>query len=574
MCESRRLISTLVTTARLLVARTSPMRVFVAALVTLAVVAVSPAWSRGGGHDASGKASTAPSRAVVATVLSRPIYADQLEPSPREMRDVPRDTSAEARARRLETLIVAPLQKRFCIEHGCRAAHEEIQAFVELMADAATNVGAHPQAGQSKDGRDAGAPTALDARQQARLRRMARDFVATWEFHKALQEKYGGEVIGQVLGPNAVGARRQWLEEEEANGRFKIFTPELRSAFYGAVSGYGGRRMSPEEAAEAFAHPPWLAAHGVTRDVMDFQQDIPTPSGKEGENRPHPAPTVEKRPVQTGLDDIRARCRAYGTALEDQTRGIEAYEEAYFAAGDAKAALDKCGCGPDDPGCKREERCKQAAKTSEQADAALRKADLANKAADTVTVSARQNVLDAAGTDDAAKGEAETCLRELDPLVDRRMMAVQHMIAHIRERTLALHGSTFEGYVEPAPKCGDSSTAVSYRGGNYESHRFCVPFVEQRDVGNCSAAGAGTVTRENLQKRIADTLRTLCPICRPCGSTLPVVTIPNDVVLVLPANGKPVGYCCLPPDVATSTNSTTFQLKCIMAPSCAPSLTP
>ncbi len=39
---------------------------------------------------------------------------------------------------------------------------------------------------------------------------------------------------------------------------------------------------------------------------------------------------------------------------------------------------------------------------------------------------------------------------------------------------------------------------------------------------------------------------TTCPICRPCGSTLPGVTIPNDVVLVLPANGKPGGYCCLP----------------------------
>src|SRR6266403_2852500 len=39
---------------------------------------------------------------------------------------------------------------------------------------------------------------------------------------------------------------------------------------------------------------------------------------------------------------------------------------------------------------------------------------------------------------------------------------------------------------------------------------------------------------------------TTCPICRPCGSTLPWVTIPNDVDLVLPANGKPGGYCCLP----------------------------
>ena len=35
----------------------------------------------------------------------------------------------------------------------------------------------------------------------------------------------------------------------------------LRDAFYKTVSGYGGRSVSPEEAREAFAHPPWEPTH-------------------------------------------------------------------------------------------------------------------------------------------------------------------------------------------------------------------------------------------------------------------------------------------------------------------------
>jgi hypothetical protein len=86
---------------------------------------------------------------------------------------------------------------------------------------------------------------------------MARDWVATWKFHKALHEKYGGEVIMQVTGPNAVGARRKWLEDEEAQGHFHIFAPDLRVAFFDAVSAYGGRPISAEDAGKVFDQPPW-----------------------------------------------------------------------------------------------------------------------------------------------------------------------------------------------------------------------------------------------------------------------------------------------------------------------------
>lgn len=117
------------------------------------------------------------SRTIVATVLGDPIYADQLESSPGE------DPKANLRGRRLERVIVAPLQRRFCVTHDCEPSAEQIRAFVDGMA---SENDSEPLDGE-----------------------IAHDFVGTWKFHKALYEKYGGAVIWQVLGPNAVGARRK-----------------------------------------------------------------------------------------------------------------------------------------------------------------------------------------------------------------------------------------------------------------------------------------------------------------------------------------------------------------------------
>jgi len=86
---------------------------------------------------------------------------------------------------------------------------------------------------------------------------MTRSWVGGWKFHRELYAKYGGKVISQVMGPNAVGARRRWLEDEEAKGSFHIAAPALRKAFYKAVSGYGGGTISHKEATEAFNNPPW-----------------------------------------------------------------------------------------------------------------------------------------------------------------------------------------------------------------------------------------------------------------------------------------------------------------------------
>ncbi len=190
-------------------------------------------------------AAPADSRTVVATVLSHPIYAHQIEPSSQELREHEGADSIEQlreqlRGRHMEARIVGPLQRRFCAQHGgCEATEAEIRAMLDTGGA----------------GREHAVRQDVARVERKVIRDGIRDFIGGWKFHRALYQQYGGEVIWQVLGPNAVGAYRRWLEEEEAHGHFRIETPELRAAFFKAVSGYGGRGIPSGE--DPFAHPPW-----------------------------------------------------------------------------------------------------------------------------------------------------------------------------------------------------------------------------------------------------------------------------------------------------------------------------
>ena len=185
---------------------------------------------------------------VVARVLSIRIRAKDLDPPPGTPRNAgfssDADWTAHVRARQLEGRIVEPLRKEFCREHHCELSPEDTSKILHQL-----KAGDHASA----DARAAAAE--LDTPQ---AREMFLQAMANWKFHKALYERYGGEVISQVLGPNAVGAYRRWLEDEEKRGRFEIMAPALRDAFYEkAVSGYGGGRVPPDEAREVFSHAPW-----------------------------------------------------------------------------------------------------------------------------------------------------------------------------------------------------------------------------------------------------------------------------------------------------------------------------
>jgi hypothetical protein len=183
---------------------------------------------------------------IVARVLSIRIHSYELDPPPGTPRNEGFSSDAawteHVRARQLEGRIVEPLRKEFCRDHDCELSPEDTRQILDLL----------------KRGEEKTHANDADATPLPRgAREMLLQMMANRKFHKALYERYGGEVISQVLGPNAVGAYRRWLEDEESHGRFEIMTPALRDAFYEAVSGYGGGRMAPEEAREVFSHMPW-----------------------------------------------------------------------------------------------------------------------------------------------------------------------------------------------------------------------------------------------------------------------------------------------------------------------------
>src|SRR6185295_11036376 len=210
-------------------------------LVRAVVLAAAVAAEASAGEATADK----PARVVAATVLSARIYADELGPSADDESDgTVHDERwrANIRARRLESRIAGPLARRFCGEQGCSLTRAELRAlrttFGKGLCEVADESGGSPESDEKT--RDA-----VQGR-CGHMEGMLRDWAAGWKLHKALHKKYGGRVIMQTLGPNAVEARRRWLEDEEASGHFQIADSELRADFYEAVSGYGGRTISAE----------------------------------------------------------------------------------------------------------------------------------------------------------------------------------------------------------------------------------------------------------------------------------------------------------------------------------------
>lgn len=84
---------------------------------------------------------------------------------------------------------------------------------------------------------------------------MAQWMLGPWKANRELYRQYGGTVIWQQAGIEAVGARRKWLEEHEKAGRFTINDPAYREEFYR----YFVRQDHPFqiEKSDPFDRPPW-----------------------------------------------------------------------------------------------------------------------------------------------------------------------------------------------------------------------------------------------------------------------------------------------------------------------------
>jgi hypothetical protein len=61
---------------------------------------------------------------------------------------------------------------------------------------------------------------------------VARVFIVAWKTERALHREYGGRVIFQQAGPEALDGRRRLFEEAEKNGEIKFDDPGVRHLFY------------------------------------------------------------------------------------------------------------------------------------------------------------------------------------------------------------------------------------------------------------------------------------------------------------------------------------------------------
>ena len=153
----------------------------------------------------------------------------------------------------------APLRDRFVKEQKVEATTEEIDSFVWAMQKSRERMVNDLQARLVKVKADLEVPNVQNKdktklqMEQATIERslgsvrievlmrgqhakaqesMGKVFVVAWKTERALQRIYGGRVIFQQAGPEALDARRRLFEEAERNGEIKFYDPGVRHLFY------------------------------------------------------------------------------------------------------------------------------------------------------------------------------------------------------------------------------------------------------------------------------------------------------------------------------------------------------
>jgi hypothetical protein len=85
---------------------------------------------------------------------------------------------------------------------------------------------------------------------------VAQQLIVAWKIERELKRKYGGRVIFQQFGPEALDGRRQLYEEAEKSGDLKFDDPGVRWVFYY----YSHMRHTPGD--EKALEKPWFFSVG------------------------------------------------------------------------------------------------------------------------------------------------------------------------------------------------------------------------------------------------------------------------------------------------------------------------
>lgn len=154
----------------------------------------------------------------------------------------------------MQRIVLTRLFDHYAAQQGLTATDAEIAAFLE-----------HQRRGMQAAGLTADQDLSPEeAAQVERMRReMARSMIRQWKLNRALYTQYGGRVIFQQFGPEPLDAYRQFLEAGRAAGDFSIDNPDFEASFWRYFTDDSMHSFYPpgsDEAAQAFATPPWAAA--------------------------------------------------------------------------------------------------------------------------------------------------------------------------------------------------------------------------------------------------------------------------------------------------------------------------
>ena len=127
-----------------------------------------------------------------------------------------RDSAQWQLMRRIMTTFGQPIVERFIREKKIRATRDEITKFKNNFRKRTERNVASADESSAADLPD----------------EMARMFIVTWKTERELHRVYGGRVIFQQAGPEALDARRRLFEDAEKKGDITFADAGVRHLFY------------------------------------------------------------------------------------------------------------------------------------------------------------------------------------------------------------------------------------------------------------------------------------------------------------------------------------------------------
>ena len=154
-------------------------------------------------------------------------------------------------AAEMKQSLLTRLFDRYAEEHDIAVDESEIEVYLQAMKQGMAAEGLNAE-------EDLTPEEAVEVK--AMRKEMARSIIWQWKLNRNLYHQYGGRVIYQQFGPEPLDAYRQYLEERQAAGDFKIENPAFEDEFWRYFKDESIHSFfEPGTEESAFEIPPWGA---------------------------------------------------------------------------------------------------------------------------------------------------------------------------------------------------------------------------------------------------------------------------------------------------------------------------